>query len=366
MAMEASEMEKHKTMDSHNKPVNDGKGRSWLSRRMLAIVTLACCLAVTGWFFILNSQNGNAAPDASRLKLEDIPFDGTQAYDYLKKLCDIGPRPSGSQGMATQQKLLEKHFKDFGGQVTYQRFRVKHPINGAWVPMANMLIRWNPQSERRILFCAHYDTLPYPLRDPQNPRGRFVGANDNASGVAILMQLAHEMSSLKNNPGVDFLLLDGEEFIFEEGDPMFLGAEYFAQEYVKEKQEKDSKGYSWAILLDMVGDAQLQILQDRESVRWDDTRPLVREIWAQAAKLGVREFVARPMRQIYFTDDHITLHNLGKIPCIDVIDFEYPAPPKHDEMESPYWHTEADTPDKCSALSLAKVGWVMLEWLKSK
>jgi hypothetical protein len=338
--------------------------RRSLFRRVLAAAVVGC-LAVAGWFLINNSQNGNAAtPVVSSLKLEDIPFDGAKAYEYLKTLCDIGPRPSGSEAMAAQQKLLAEHFQKLGGTVEFQRFRAKHPLNDSWVPMANILVRWNPQSEHRILLCAHYDTLPYPLRDLNDPRGRFVGANDNASGVAILMQLARDMPKLKKDLGVDFLLLDGEEFVFDdERDPMFLGAEYFAREYVKNKA---AARYRWAILLDMVGDADLQILQERESRRWPDTQPLVKAVWATAARLGVREFVAKPMRQLYFSDDHLALHNIGHIPCIDVIDFEYPCVPKHGERENRYWHTQEDTPDKCSALSLAKVGWVILEWLKSQ
>ena len=344
-------------------PTQNAATRRSVFRRVVAAAVARCCLAIAvGILLFMNIQCGNAAtPTVSRLKLEDIRFDGAKAYEYLKTLCDIGPRPSGSEGMAAQQKLLQEHFQKLGGSVEFQRFRAKHPLNDAWVPMANILVHWNPQSERRILLCAHYDTLPYPLRDLDNPRGRFVGANDNASGVAILMQLAHDMPKLKDL-GVDFLLLDGEEFVFDaERDPMFLGAEYFAREYVK---NKPGAGYRWAILLDMVGDADLEILQEREGMRWPDTRPLVKEVWATAAKLGVREFVAKPMRQVYFADDHVTLHNLGHISCIDVIDFEYPSLPKNGERENRYWHTQEDTPDKCSALSLAKVGWVILEWLK--
>jgi glutaminyl-peptide cyclotransferase len=281
--------------------------------------------------------------------LADIPFDGAKAYEHLKQLCAIGPRPSGSPGMETQQKLLAEHFRKLGGQVEFQRFRVRHPQDDSWVPMANIIVRWQPQKANRILLCAHYDTLPLPLMDPENPAGRFVGANDNASGVAILMELARDMPKLESKYGVDFLLLDGEEFIFNERDPMFLGAEYFAQGYVKDRSHRR---YRWGVLLDMVGDADLDLHQERNSAWWRDTRPLVGEIWATAARLGVREFVAKPLHEV--NDDHVILHNVGQIPCIDVIDFDYLP-----------WHTQGDTPDKCSPLSLGKVGWVIREWLKT-
>jgi glutaminyl-peptide cyclotransferase len=328
-----------------------------MSRKALVatvVATIAVGVGAGIWMYIENRpRTDDSAPAVSALKLDEIPFDGTQTYKYLKELCAIGPRPSGSPGMKLQQKLLIDHFQKLGGQVGLQRFRARHPVNDSWVSMTNILVRWNPKGVDpkgpRLLLCAHYDTLPYPLMDRTNPRGKFVGANDNASGVAILMQLARDMPELKGKYGVDFLLLDGEEFIFDQTDRFFLGSEYFAREYAKKKPY-----YRWAVLLDMVGDSDLQILQDRSSLSWKDTRPLVGQIWSTAARLGVREFVSRPMREIDFTDDHIMLHDVGGIPCIDVIDFSYPA-----------WHTRADTPERCSPLSLAKVGWVIREWLKT-
>ncbi len=323
---------------------------------LLAAVVAAGGLAVAGWkLFCDRGPNGEAAAAGPRLTLQDIPFNGVRAYRYIEQLCAIGPRPSGSPGMAKQQKMLAEHFQKLGGQVEFQRFRVRDPRNGAWVPMANIIVRWHPRSTNRILLCAHYDTLPFPMLDRHNPRGTFVGANDNASGVALLMELAHEISALKINYGVDFVLLDGEEYIFRNGDRMFLGSEYFAREYAKQQAQKRPKyRYRWGVLLDMIGDADLRIPQERNCLWWRDTRPLVAQIWATAKRLGVREFVARPMREVDFLDDHVMLHEIGRIPCIVVVDFDYPP-----------WHTQGDTPDKCSPLSLAKVGWVIREWLKT-
>jgi glutaminyl-peptide cyclotransferase len=251
--------------------------------------------------------------------------------------------------MQRQQKLLAEHFQKLGGQVQWQRFRVPHPQGGEVVPMTNLLVHWGPATGDRILMCAHYDTLPYPLRDPENPQGRFVGANDNASGVAVLAELARDLPTLAIERGIDLLLLDGEEFLFDESGRFFLGSEYFAREYVKNQAPYR---YRWAVLLDMVGDADLQIYQERNSLWWKDARPLVEGIWATAARLGVREFVAKPKHEV--NDDHVMLHNIGHIPCIDIIDFDYPP-----------WHTQADTPERCSPLSLAKVGWVLREWIKT-
>ncbi len=322
----------------------------------LTLLAAAGGLTAAGWaLFGDRGTDGEAAAAGPRLTLQDIPFGGARAYEYLKRLCAIGPRPSGSPGMAKQQKYLAEHFKKLGGRVEFQRFRVPDPRDGRPVSMANVIVRWHPNKADRILLCAHYDTLPFPLLDETNPRGRFVGANDNASGVAVLMELAHEMAEMELNYGVDYALFDGEEYIFDRRDRLFLGSEYFARRYAEEQsQQRPKYRYRWGVLLDMIGDADLRILQERNCLWWRDTRPLVADVWATAARLGVREFVARPMRDADFIDDHVMLHDIGRIPCIDVIDFDYPP-----------WHTQGDTPDKCSPLSLAKVGWVVREWLKS-
>lgn len=324
-----------------------------LSRRtiLLSLTAASLCASVVYVAVFHDADPANGKPIVSKLRLEDIPFNGARSYGYLKQICDIGPRPSGSQGMQTQQKLLSDHFASLGGKVEMQSFRVRHPLTGEAVTMSNLIVRWHPERRERVLLCAHYDTRPYPDQDRRNPRGTFIGANDGGSGVALLMELARQMPTLSTQAGVDFALFDGEEFVFEDRrDPYFLGSEYFATDYA---QGTSSFRYRWGVLLDMVGDAQLQIFYERNSMSWRETRPLIVALWETAKRLGVREFVPRTKYEV--NDDHIKLRNVGGIPTCDVIDFEYP-----------YWHTEGDTADKCSALSLAKVGWVVQEWLKSQ
>lgn len=314
-------------------------------------------MAVFSYWPTRNSAHAAQGP----LTLDNIPFNGARAYDYLKQICAIGPRRSGSAGMAAQQKLLTEHFQKLGGKVELQRFTAQHPEDGSEVRMANLIVRWAPESKERVLLCAHYDTRPFPDRDPVDPKGTFIGANDGASGVAVLMELAHEMANRKSAHGVDFVLFDGEEFVFDEEQAhYFLGSEHFAVAYAT---GNPGYRYRWAVLLDMVGGTDLKLFQEPNSVSWQDTRPLVKQIWDTAARLGVKEFIPR-LKQVVvdgqvveepIRDDHLALHNAGGIPACDLIDFDYPP-----------WHTRGDTPDKCSALSLAKVGWVLSEWLKGQ
>jgi hypothetical protein len=329
----------------------------------LILVTLAFA-AVGGVLLAFQFLGGDGAEAAgSDLTLAQIPFNGQRSYDLLQAICAIGPRPSGSAGMARQQKLLTDHFTALGGKVTRQTFRARHPQTGAAVPLANLLVEWHPERKERVLFCCHYDTRPFPDRDPVNPQGRFVGANDGASGAALLGELGRMMPQFAGKYGVDFLLVDGEEFVFSDaafgapGDPYFLGSEHFARDY---RANPPPHKYVAAVVVDMIGDKELQICFEQQNMEWPESRPMVHDIWRTAARLGVKEFLPRVRHTV--RDDHLALHDIAGIPTAEIIDFDYPRP---GIAVTKYWHTEQDTPDKCSALSLAKVGWVLSEWLKS-
>lgn len=306
--------------------------------------------------FSAQEVQGGAPNQASRLAT--IPFDGARAFTMLERICALGPRISGSEGMRQQQVLLEEHFRELGAEVRRQSFEHRHPESGAKVELANLIVQWHPDRQERILLCAHYDTRPYADQDP-DPRKRrepVLGANDGGSGVAILAELGRRMKDLNGPIGVDFVFFDAEEFVFEEKrDPYFLGSEHFARDY---KANPPGYRYKYAVLLDMVGDKDLRIHQEQHSLSWSDSEPLVREIWRTAHRLGVREFIPRGGR--FILDDHLALHNIAGIPACDLIDFDYGTV----RPARSYWHTVEDTPDKCSPLSLAKVGWVLSEWLK--
>lgn len=332
----------------------------------VAVAALVLGLAVSwmrgpavGWGALFGAGDPVASADGQMaLSWRDIPFDGKQAYTYLKALCELGPRPTGSEGMRRQQALLREHFTQLGGRLLTQEFEVRHPETGQAVPVVNLVVEWHPERQQRILLCAHYDTRPFPDRDPQRRRGVFVGANDGASGVALLMELGRHLRELQSPYGVDFVLFDAEEFVFDDGrdkDYYFVGSTYFARAYAGGGQAHQ---YRWGVLLDMVADAQLQIYQESNSLHY--ARPVVNQIWNTARRLGVSEFIPRKRHDL--RDDHIPLNEIARIPTCDLIDFDYPRPGLAGVS---YWHTQGDTPDKCSAESLAKVGWVVLEWLRS-
>ena len=285
---------------------------------------------------------------------EPAQFSGTRAMEYLEAICELGPRPSGSEGMEKQRELLIRHFQKAGATVFRQAFRSRDGRNGDWVRMENLIVSWHPERNDRVLLGAHYDTRPYPDRDRRDPRGIFLGANDGASGVAVLMELADSVAELKGSVGVDFVLFDAEEYVFEERrDSYCLGSLFFARQYAgSRKAGTISYAYRCGVILDMVGDRNLTIWQEQQSVDWHDTRPVVESIWATAKQLQIQEFVPRPKYLI--NDDHVPLRMTGGIPTCDIIDFDYP-----------HWHTTQDIPENCSAHSLGLVGRVILSWLQN-
>ncbi len=297
-----------------------------------------------------------AAPPVTLLPtvaVEPGEFSGEAALEHLEAICRLGPRPSGSEGMRRQRALLAEHFRGAGGAVSGQAFQVRDRRTGKPVHMENLLVTWHPDRRERILLAAHYDTRPFPDRDPADPKGVFLGANDGASGVALLMELARSMPGLAGPVGVDFVLFDAEEYVVAPRDPYFLGSTFFARQYAAERRAGRGPVYRAAAVIDMVADRDLEIWQEVNSVTWPETRPIVAEIWGVAARLGVRQFVPRPKHEVQ--DDHLPLRNLGGIPACSIIDFDYPA-----------WHTTRDLPAECSAESLAAVGRVMLAWLREQ
>jgi len=275
-------------------------------------------------------------------------FDGQRAFADLEAICAIGPRISGTEGMQRQQDLLVEHFTKLGAECAVQEFDVAHPQTGEPTRLKNLIVSWHPAATERVLLACHYDTRPRPDRELL-PRFRdlpFIGANDGASGVALLMELGRQMGSLSPRYGVDFVFFDAEELVYVNGrDDYFLGSEHFAKTY---KATPPNYKYVAGVVLDMVADKDLKIYYEVGSLHY--ARAVSTSVWDAAKRAGVKQFVARRKHEV--RDDHLPLNEIARIPTCDVIDFDYP-----------HWHTRNDIPASCSAESLGAVGHVMVEWL---
>lgn len=288
------------------------------------------------------------AADRGPAPLVAIPFDGERAMKYLRDICAIGPRISGSDGMAKQQELLRKHFEAHGAQVEFQRFTAQQKSQPRPVEMANLIISWHPERQRRVIICCHYDTRP--MADEELDRRKwhlpFVSANDGGSGVAFMMELAHVMKDIPTTVGVDFVIFDGEEYIFERNrDKYFFGSEHFARVY---KQKRPHPTYLAAVLLDMIAGKNPKFPIEQHS--GTQAGALVAELWGIARELNCTAFQNRWGPAVL--DDHLALNKAG-IPAVDIIDFDYP-----------HWHRLSDTPENCSPEGMTQVAKVLTTWLQ--
>lgn len=257
-------------------------------------------------------------------------FDGERAYQHVLAQDAMGPRTPGSAAHAEFIVYAQQEFERQGWQVTLQKTeRMGHPIT-------NILATRHEQPS--ILLMAHYDSRFYADADPDpaNHSLPVPGANDGASGVAVLLELARVLPS---DASVGLLLFDAEDQGRIPGWDWILGSRAFVEEALDYVPEA-------VILLDMIGDADLNIYKERNS-----DPDLTEEIWATAARLGYQDdFI--PEYKYAMIDDHIPFVETG-IRAVLLIDFDYP-----------YWHTLEDTPDKVSARSLQIVGKVVLAWLE--
>lgn len=272
-------------------------------------------------------------------------FDGGKSFSYLEKQVSFGPRNPMSAGHEECKNWLVSELEKYANRVVKQEFMHFDPRLNKNIRMTNIVASFNLNAERRIILCAHWDTRPRADKDlPENAGKPILGANDGASGVAVLLEIARVMKAQLPEVGVDIVLFDGEDYgpegVLEE---YFLGSKYFAKNLGKYKPV-------FGILLDMVGDAQLNLPVESQSNYY--ARAIVDKVWSAAEELGYSQFERRVGYAV--NDDHIALIEAG-IPCIDIIDFEYP------DKSNKYWHTLQDTPDKCSPQSLKVVGQTVLQ-----
>ncbi|MCI0706639.1 MAG: M28 family peptidase [Ignavibacteriae bacterium] len=284
--------------------------------------------------------------------LVSVPeFDSQSAFKYLTTQTDFGPRNPGSQGHRACLTFLQTELSKYAEAVTVQNFSGAD-YKGKQYQLTNVVSSFNLQATDRILLTAHWDTRPWADEDANTAKHNtpVLGANDGASGVAVMLEIARVLKQQPPPIGVDIVLFDGED-IGKSGslDTWCLGSKHFAR--------TKATGFNprFAINIDMIGDKMLAI--PREEYSEQNVPDVVNMIFSIAGKLNLHQFADKRGSAVY--DDHIPLNDVG-IRAVDLIDFNYP-----DETNR-YWHTTEDTPDKCSAESLGAVGKVLLYVIYSK
>ena len=268
-------------------------------------------------------------------------FDQERAFQRLRELCDFGPRNYGSEGKAKAEEWIQKTLLDAGAEVSLHSF--EHTPTGAASPerFRNIVARINPSHPRRVLIATHYDTRSTADRDPDETRRNepIIGANDGGSGVAVLLEMATLWQSEPPSIGVDLIFFDGEDFgSGQQWHDYFLGSRAWVRDFPDYRPE-------WGVVLDMVGDADLGIRQERDSS--NRARAVVDRLWSAAARVKAEHLVAEVGGLVH--DDHTAFLDKG-VPVVLLIDFRYQ-----------WFHTTKDTLDKCSPASLGEVGRTVME-----
>lgn len=275
---------------------------------------------------------------------ERLAVDGSRALERVRHQVESGPRVSGTPGNAAIREWIASEASRLGGRVERQAFT--DTSLGRPLEVTNVIARFGPESGRRIMLCAHFDTRPWSDRDPDPAmRSRPVpGANDGGSGVAVLLEVAELMSKRPPAVGVDLVFFDAEDLGTDEKPGDFcLGSRGYA---ARLPAPGDPTRPVAAFLVDMGGDRDLQVYVERNSrERASNLAALVVE---GARATGARSFHDEVRWSII--DDHVPLLDAG-LPAVDVIDFDYPA-----------WHTHRDDLSQVSAESLEQVARVAA-WL---
>lgn len=298
-----------------------------------ALVALTACPAA-------GDKTAAAAPTGPR------EFNADSAMSYIRQQVAFGPRIPGTPGWQKTGDWIVARLKANTSVVVEQNWSYT-TAKGTKIPLRNILARFKPEATERILYVTHWDTRPEANEetDPAKQKLPIDGANDGASGVALLLAVSDALKKAPPGVGVDLLFVDGEDYgTFTPDIDVLLGSTYFA-EHLPNPQYKPMFGVLW----DMIGDADLQIYQEVNSV--NAAPEVVQRVWGKAKDLGYEGFFI-PEARTAITDDHIPLIKAG-LRVIDVIDIDYPA-----------HHKVADKIDQVSVKSMQIVGDVAMALLR--
>ena len=284
-------------------------------------------------------------------------FNADSAFNYVKAQTDFGPRIPNSSSQAKCADWLSTTMKQFADTVIVQSFQSRG-FDGKTLNGKNIISSFIPSKGDRIMLCAHWDTRPFADQDSVRKNEPIDGANDGASGVGILIEVARQLSIAKPDLGIDIIFFDLEDYgqpensgFPEQDDTYCLGSQYWSQNL-----HTPNYFARYGVLLDMVGATNATFTQEGTSMRYAEN--VTGMVWKTAGDLGYGNyFLMEKTNPI--VDDHYYINQIAEIKCTDVIHYDYNTPShfwKH-------WHTHGDTIDKIDKNSLKAVGQTLLQVL---
>lgn len=304
-----------------------------------------------------NPSSSSAKVESQPVKQQNVPaFDADSAWVFVENQVKFGPRVPNSEAHVACGNYLTSELKRFGAQV-YEQEATLTAYNGTQLKAKNIIGSYNPENSKRVLLFAHWDSRPYADhdKDPANHKKPIDGADDGASGVGVLLEMARQFSIKSPAIGIDIIFFDAEDY----GTPEFvkeykentwcLGAQFWAK-------NPHVKGYKadFGILLDMVGAKNASFFKEATSMRY--APQIVEEVWSTARDLGYGKFFINA-EGTPIVDDHQYVILGRNIPCIDIIYTD----PDSDNGFGPHWHTQNDTMDNIDRETLKAVGQTVLQ-----
>ena len=291
-------------------------------------------------------------------------FIADSAYQFCQRQCDFGPRTMNSQAHEQCAEWIIGKFQSYGMTVIPQKADLKG-YDGTTLKCTNIIASYKPDLSDRILLCAHWDSRPWADNDPDeaNWKKPVMAANDGASGVAVMLEVARQIQQADSlQKGVDFICFDAEDYGFPQwaegddpGDTFALGAQHWAA-------NPHRQGYTarFGILLDMVGGQGAHFYQEQMSLRY--ARSIVDKVWQAASIVGFGSYFPKDMG-VGITDDHLPVNTIAKIPCIDIIPY---YPDCEQSSFGPTWHTVNDDMAHIDRATLQAVGQTVIQVLYSE
>ena len=345
-------------------------------KRVSHKVFLTFCLCVP--LMLLSAcKSKQTTTDLSSLAPVGPAFVADSALAFCQAQCDFGPRIMNSEAHEQCARWIVKKFEQYGCSTTLQQTTLTG-YDGTSLKATNIIASYRPSAdstsvEPKILLCAHWDSRPWADNDPDSANWHkpVMAANDGASGVAVMLEIARllqQADSLK--VGVDFVCFDAEDWgtpqwdttTQVQGDPWALGAQYWSQQYAAtiSNAADGASRYRFGILLDMVGGQGARFYKERHSSQY--APQIVDKMWSAARVVGYGSMFPDSDGE-YITDDHVSVNTVARIPCIDIIPF-YPECTQ--SGFGPTWHTVKDDMEHLDRTTLQAVGQTVIQVLFSE
>lgn len=310
-----------------------------------------------------NQNQASAVQDTDTIAVTQVQFNADSAYASVVAQCDFGPRVPGSAAHDRCGDYIVARFKALGLSVSEQRADQK-AWDGKVLHTRNIIAAYRPELSDRIIICTHWESRPWADADPDSSLHRqpVMAANDGASGVAVMLEVARKLEELKPELGIDFICFDSEDYGMPywaetddvaDGSDWCLGSQYWAA-------HPHVPGYKarFGILLDMVGGRDARFCFEGISMRY--ASEVMVHVWDAAGRAGASQlFLAE--QGGYAQDDHVPMNEVAGIPTIDIIPYV-----EGEHTFGATWHTTQDTPENISRETLKGVGQTLLQFLSEK